>query len=36
MFSKRTKSVNVAEYVTSFDFLKATAFANMGVGHCYS
>ena len=36
MFSNRTKSVNVADFVTSVDYLKAGTFASMGLGHRYS
>ena len=36
VFSNRAKSVNVADYVARFDYLKARTFANMGLGHGYS
>ena len=36
VFSTSTKSVNVADYVTRFDYLKARTFANMELGHGYS
>ena len=36
VFSNRTKSVNVADHVTRFDYLKARNFANMLLGHGYS
>ena len=36
VFSNRTKSVNVADYATIFDYLKARTFANILLGHGYS
>ena len=36
VFSNRTKSVNMADYVTRFEYLKARTLANMGLGHGYS
>ena len=36
VFSNRYKSVNVLDYVTSFDYLKARTFANMFLGCGYS
>ena len=36
VFSNRTKSVNVADYVTRLDYLKARTFANILLGHGYS
>ena len=36
VFSNRTKSVNVADYVSRYDNLKAGTFANMGLGYGYS
>ena len=36
VFSKRTKFVNVADYVTRFEYLKARVIANMGLGHGFS
>ena len=36
VFSNRTKSINVADNVTRFKFLKARTIANKGLGYGYS